>query len=60
MAATAAVASKSREAIWVGGGAAAVAGGGEKSCTRGLKLRPLRVFTMAGLEKERRGWDSLE
>ena len=52
----------------VGEGAAAAAagpgldlpvGGGEERCTRGLKLCPLRVFTMAGLEKERRwrGWE---
>ena len=34
-------------------------GGGEERCTRGLELCPLRVFTMAGLEKERRwrGWE---
>ena len=30
------------------------AGGGEERHTRGLKLCPPRVFTMAGLEKERR------
>ena len=53
----------------VGGGAAAVvtgqgldppAGGGEEWHTRGLKLCPPRIFTMVGLEKERRGWDGLE
>ena len=32
-------------------------GGGEERRTRGLKLCPPRVFTMAGLEKERRGWE---
>ena len=30
------------------------AGGGEDCLTLGRKLCPLRVFTMAGLEKERR------
>ena len=34
-------------------------GGGEERHTRGLKLCPPHVFTMAGLEKERRwiGWE---
>ena len=34
-------------------------GGGENCLTLGRKLCPLRVFTMAGLEKERRwrGWE---
>ena len=50
----------------VGGGTTAAAarpgldlptGGGEEWCTRGLKLCPPRVFTMVGLEKERRGWE---
>ena len=31
--------------------------GGEEQRTRGLKMCPLRVFTMDGLEKERRGWE---
>ena len=52
--------------VW--GGAAAAAGPGldlsvgeeEELCTRGQKLCPPRVFTMARLEKERRGWDGLE
>ena len=33
------------------------AGGGEELRTRGLKLCPPRVFTMARLGKERRGWE---
>ena len=52
----------------VGGGATAVespgldlpAGGEEELRTRGLKLCPPRVFTMAGLRKEMRGWDENE
>ena len=55
----------------VGEGAAATAArlgldsparGGEERSTRGLKLCPPRVFTMAGLEKERRwrGWEEEE
>ena len=35
-------------------------GGGEERRTRGLKLCPPRVFTMARLENERRGWDGME
>ena len=38
----------------VGPGWDSPAGGGEERCTRGLKLCPPRVFTMAGLEKEMR------
>ena len=36
--------------------------GGEKSCIRGLKLCPPRIFTMAGLENKRRwrGWEEEE
>ena len=49
----------------VGGGVAAAAGPGldvptgrgEELRTWGLKLCPSRVFTMAGLRKEMRGWD---
>ena len=56
------------KATVVGGGAATTTeprldspvGGGEELRTRGLKLRLPRVFTVAGLEKERRGWDGLE
>ena len=55
-------------AVVVGGGAAAAAagpgldpsaGGGEDCLTSSRKLCPPRVFTMAGLEKERRwrGWE---
>ena len=55
-------------AVVVGEGAAAAivglgldlpAGEGEERRTRGLKLCPLHVFTMASLEKERRwrGWE---
>ena len=52
----------------VGGGVTAVespglelpAGGEEELRTRGLKLCPPRVFTMAGLRKEMRGWDENE
>ena len=50
----------------VGGGASTVVVGpgldlpawrGEERRTRGLTLCPPRVFTMAGLEEERRGWE---
>ena len=54
--------------VAVGGGTAVAAAatgpgldprtrGGEEQRTRGLKMCPLRVFTMDGLEKERRGWE---
>ena len=35
-------------------------GGGEELCTRGLKLCPPSVFTMARLRKGRRGCDENE
>ena len=43
----------------VGPGLDPLAGGGEERHTRGLEFCPPRVFTMAGLEKERRwrGWE---
>ena len=55
-------------AVVVAGGAAAAvawpgleqpAGGGEDCLTMGRKLCPSYIFTMAGLEKERRwrGWE---
>ena len=59
MAAAVAVVGESVAAAVVGPGLDPPAEGGEERRTRGLKLCPLCVFTMAGLEKERRwrGWE---
>ena len=53
------VGARGAAAAAVGPGLEPPAGGGEDCLTLGWKLCPLRVFTMAGLEKERRwrGWE---
>ena len=53
-----AVVAKGAVAAAVGPGLELPTGGGENYLTLGQKLCPLRIFTMVGLEKERRwrGW----